>query len=78
MAMKSTKEGTKLYLKKQQIDNMAVYYYAMGFSLFHLVLFIVMFSFSWADLEAAKDYDLQIRSELDEKLKARPDLESVV
>lgn len=59
--IKKTKKGTKLYLKKQQIDNMAVYYYAMGFSLFHFVLFGVMFSFKWADQQAAKDFDDQLR-----------------
>lgn len=76
--IKKSKKGTKLYFKKQQSDSMAAYFYALGFSLIHFVLFGVMFTFQWTDIEQAKAFDLEIRSEVERQLIDKPELRDKV
>lgn len=73
-SMKKSKNGTKLYFKKQQTDTMAVYFYSLGFSLLHFVLFGVMFTFQWVDLEQAKTFDQEIRGDVERLLVDKPHL----
>lgn len=65
-----------MYLKKQQTDTMAVYFYSIGFSLQHFVLFGVMFTFKWVDIEQAKAYDLEIRDKVQLLLLDKPYLKN--
>lgn len=57
-----------MYLKKRQTDSMAAYFYALGFSILHIVLFGVMFTFKWVDLEQAKAFDQEMIPEVQQRL----------